>query len=322
MEFSAPQTTLVPTFDVHQPITSNWAAGDGEPKALLKAIKTALAAKRDGVLVVRSGSHTGQIFVHNGAIAWINSSMLQGTLTQALVIQAEIDRSILADVVSQCAKSKKNLAETLMLKCGIPAEKLRSCLLSHNARHFREVCTLEEPFEIRFKPHQKRYADPLLFTLDEVLSVSRSINKSAADLELVGVNQDAVRSVRNGIPDCDSVLFCVADPTTSLPLRTLFSSKSGQTRAPKTKALCWLRENSIQEVRDTYLQMHNHGTGLTAFAEEMILLSEDSALILFHNSTPEFLMAASCVNPSNIGLTLSMARMGFHELGRRVMKEI
>jgi DNA-binding response OmpR family regulator len=130
----------------------------------------ALCAARDegsGELVVRDGDVTAHVYFQQGAVAWAHISDDRSTLFELLSAESGLDTESARGIIEECRQTGARLSDTLVRWGLTDRASLRNSLQVWITKKLAAIVRLEQP-QTLFLPHRRRYAEDMLFDLNEV----------------------------------------------------------------------------------------------------------------------------------------------------------
>lgn len=153
-------------------------------------LETRLLGKQAGELIVASETLEAHVFLQDGRIAWAYSNENRGLFLRELQEIAQIDEDTLREVLDECRREKRHVAETL-ITWGLATEKdVRRALWVQIGATLQSITRTQAPEAIFLRRASENYAKELTFTLDEFERERFSSPPSAEDPALL--EQEAV----------------------------------------------------------------------------------------------------------------------------------
>lgn len=147
------------------------------PGAIVLAALRAASEQGDGELVVKSGELSARIFFHDGKVAWAHLSDEPGAILDLLQGEAELRPDDVREVVEECRRTGARLTDTLVAFGLVDRATLRVSLLRWTRRQLEVVSGFAQP-QTLFLPKKRRYAEELLFDLDELIATESPQRRS------------------------------------------------------------------------------------------------------------------------------------------------
>lgn len=260
-----------------------------------------IGAGTAGEVIVRAGTQQGRIYIFSGKIAWVNSTTVHTRLRDVLARSAGIATRALEDAIRFTQESKKNFAETLVERGLVDPARLRSCLLEHNAEHFRGLMSFADVGQAMFIPQARQYRGNLLYLLEEVVNAafSRSTDTRTVEVATTALPSETKRLLEL-VPDSTHAAF---DDS---------GSKQVYCRRGET-----LECDAFWGALFPLLRPHNYYPGPEETEpSEVVVLDADNALLIVRRSGA-LTAALRCAEMRNFGLSLGLARKHLKELLER-----
>lgn len=140
------------------------------PGSVVLAALRSASEQGDGELVVKSGELSARIFFHDGKVAWAHLSDEPGAILDLLKGEAELRPDDVREVVEECRRTGARLTDTLVAFGLVDRATLRVSLLRWTRRQLEVVSGFAQP-QTLFLPKKRRYAEELLFDLDELIAI-------------------------------------------------------------------------------------------------------------------------------------------------------
>lgn len=141
--------------------------GNGQRNANLGDAICAAAEQGDGELVVASSDVSARIFFHSGHVAWILLSDHPDGLLDVLHDDAALSSEDIRAVIAECRRTGSRITDTLLAFGLVDRASLRVSLLRWMQRQAAAILSLPQARTL-FLPKKRRYAEELLFTIDEL----------------------------------------------------------------------------------------------------------------------------------------------------------
>jgi hypothetical protein len=134
----------------------------------LHTVWEAIAWKKGGEVVLRSGAETGRIFFVGGKVAWVTASTIKRTFLAHLVDHTPLDHDQLQRVFDSCRKSGGNFGETIVEWGLLEQSVLRELLRQHLVECLYEILCWPG-LSSMFVPEARAYKGTLTYEFREVL---------------------------------------------------------------------------------------------------------------------------------------------------------
>ncbi|MET0793194.1 MAG: response regulator [Polyangiaceae bacterium] len=133
---------------------------------VLRALRAA-RNEGSGELVVRDGDVTAHVYFQEGAVAWAHLSDDRSTLFELLSSEAGLDADSARAIIEECRQTGARLSDTLVRWGFTDRASLRNSLQVWITKKLAAIMSLRQP-QTLFLPRRRRYAEDMLFDLNEV----------------------------------------------------------------------------------------------------------------------------------------------------------
>lgn len=133
---------------------------------VLRALRAA-RNEGSGELVVRDGDVTAHVYFHEGAVAWAHLSDDRNTLFELLSTESGLDAESARAIIEECRQTGARLSDTLVRWGFTDRASLRNSLQLWITKKLAAIISLPQP-QTLFLPTRRRYAEDMLFELNEV----------------------------------------------------------------------------------------------------------------------------------------------------------
>lgn len=133
---------------------------------VLRALRAA-RNEGSGELVVRDGDVTAHVYFQEGAVAWAHLSDDRNTLFELLSSESGLDAESARAIIEECRQTGSRLSDTLVRWGFTDRASLRNSLQLWITKKLSAIIGLRQP-QTLFLPNRRRYAEDMLFELNEV----------------------------------------------------------------------------------------------------------------------------------------------------------
>jgi DNA-binding response OmpR family regulator len=142
----------------------------GQGSTVVHDALLAARAQGDGELVVKDGERAARVFFHAGQVAWAHLSDDSTALLDLISAETALTPDDAREVLAECRRSGSRLTDTLVAFGLVDRATLRVSLLNWTKRQLDKVSGFAQP-QALFLPKKRRYAEDLLFELEELIDV-------------------------------------------------------------------------------------------------------------------------------------------------------
>ena len=141
---------------------------DTNSVALVTAALRSARAEGDGELVVRDADVTARVYFQSGAVAWAHVSDDKNTLFEILAPESGVDADSARAIVEECRQTGARLSDTLVRWGLTDRANLRNSIQLWIKKKIDVIARFGQP-QVLFLPQRRRYAEDMLFDLEELL---------------------------------------------------------------------------------------------------------------------------------------------------------
>lgn len=149
-------------------------------------------AQGSGELVVVNDRTSARVLFYEGRVAWTHLSDQPSPFLRMLSVQLEVEEEVLREVIEECRRTGQRLTETISRWGLVDADRLRAGIRDWMSQSLAAILRLSRVRTL-FVPQHRRYADNLLFTLEE-LGIPRVPSAQPRSSQSLGAGATAVES--------------------------------------------------------------------------------------------------------------------------------
>ncbi|MBN2344186.1 MAG: response regulator [Deltaproteobacteria bacterium] len=151
--------------------TSQDSCGAGH--SFVTACLEAASTKGCGEVIVHNANQIGQIFFHQGKIAWAAVQNNNQTFLDILRSSRTIEKPTFANVIQTCKAAQKDVFSALIDEKYIKPHELRAILHRYLSQCFVQ-CLLWKDAKAMFIPSTRRFSGKFIFELVDILTLANT----------------------------------------------------------------------------------------------------------------------------------------------------